>query len=140
MIGIVGFARADRAKTRHCGEVVSMYVSPDSHGQKVGEYMLRKLVKAAFALDGIESIELSVVANNAAAVKLYEKIGFEIFGLQKNRLKDKDRYWDQQFTQLTRRRYLSERDRKNKPSLSPDRTIYRTPGDPSVAMQQPAGR
>jgi ribosomal protein S18 acetylase RimI-like enzyme len=86
-------------------------------------------------LEGIESIELSVVANNPAAVKLYKTIGFEIFGLQKNYFKNKDRYWDQQFMQLTRRKYLSERDRNNKHSLSLDRTMYRPPGDPSVAMQ-----
>jgi RimJ/RimL family protein N-acetyltransferase len=114
LIGIVGFIRAARTKARHCGEVVSMYVTADFHGRKVGENILRELVKAAFELAGIESIELKVIGNNSAAIKLYEKIGFETFGIRKNGFKANDRYWDQQFMQLTRERYLSEGYKENK--------------------------
>lgn len=107
LVGIAGFSRRDRKKTRHRGEVVHMYVDPDHRGQRIGEALLHTVIKAALALDGIESLELSAVANNLAARSLYEKIGFETFCIQENYFKDGDRCWDQRFMHLTRERYLT---------------------------------
>lgn len=105
LVGIAGFSRRDRKKTRHRGEIVHMYVDPDHRGQRIGESLLREVIEAAFALDGIESLELSAVASNTSAQKLYEKIGFETFGIQKNYFKDGDRYWDQRFMQMPKNQY-----------------------------------
>lgn len=102
LIGIAGFVRGDRTKTRHRGELVAMYVNPGFHGQKVGENLLRALIKAAFNLGGVESVELTVVADNDSAVRLYERIGFETFGVQKNYFKSGEKYWNQRFMQLTK--------------------------------------
>lgn len=100
LIGIAGFVRGDRTKTRHRGEIVAMYVDPDFRGQRVGENLLRALIEAVFNIDGIEQVQLTVVADNAAAVGLYERIGFESFGMQKNYFKAGEKYWDQNFMQL----------------------------------------
>lgn len=105
LIGIAGFSRAERRKTAHRGEIVQMYVNPDFRGQAVGENLLQNVIEEAFALTGIESVELSVVADNAAAIKLYEKLGFKAYGWQKNYFKDGERYWDQQFMQLLKEDY-----------------------------------
>jgi RimJ/RimL family protein N-acetyltransferase len=102
LIGIVGFARSDREKTRHRGEVVQMYVDPRFGGQGIGERLLRELIVAAFKLKDVESLELTVVADNTPAVKLYEKLGFKVFGVQKNYFKAGAKYWDQMFMQLFR--------------------------------------
>ena len=87
LIGIAGFVRGERTKTRHRGEIVAMYVNPDFHGRKIGEHLLRALLKAAFDLEGVEQAYLTVVADNHAASRLYERIGFETFGIQKNYFK-----------------------------------------------------
>lgn len=108
LIGEAGFVRGNRTKTRHRGEIVAMYVNPDFHGQKVGENLLRALIKAVFKLDGIESIELTVVADNDSAVRLYERVGFETFGVQKNYFKFGEKYWNQRFMQLTKERFSKE--------------------------------
>lgn len=108
LIGIAGFVRGNRTKTRHRGELVSMYVDPEFHGQKVGENLLRALIKAVFDLQGIESIELTVVADNSSAVRLYERIGFETFGVQKNYFKLGEKYWNQRFMQLTKERFCKD--------------------------------
>lgn len=107
LIGIAGFVRGNRTKTRHRGEIVSMYVNPDFHGNGVGENLLRELIKAAIDSEGLESIELTVVADNSSAANLYEKIGFETFGVQKNYFKFGDKYWDQKFMQITKERFCS---------------------------------
>lgn len=108
LIGIAGFIRESRPKTRHHGSIVSMYVKPDFHGRKVGENLLRGLIKDVFALEGIEAANLAVVADNPSAIKLYERIGFETFGVQKNYFKHGDKYWDLKSMQLTREKYLSD--------------------------------
>ena len=100
LIGIAGFVRGNRTKTRHRGEIAAMYVNPDFRGRKVGEHLLRALIRAVFDLEGIEQVHLTVVADNAAAVGLYERIGFETFGVQKNYFKLGEKYWDQNFMQL----------------------------------------
>jgi RimJ/RimL family protein N-acetyltransferase len=108
LIGIAGFVRGDRTKTRHRGEIVSMYVDPAFHGRQVGENLLRALVKAAFESGGIEQLHLTVVADNLAAARLYERVGFETFGIQKDYFKFEDKYWDQRFMLLAREKFFEE--------------------------------
>lgn len=106
LIGIAGFVRGERTKTRHRGEIVAMYVNPDFRGQKIGENLLRALIKSVFESDGIEQVHLTVVADNAAAVGLYERIGFESFGVQENYFKSGETYWNQNFMQLLKKRFF----------------------------------
>ena len=102
LIGIAGFRHGDRIKTRHRGEVVQMYVDPKFGGQAIGVNLLRELIGAAFNLKDMKSLELTVVAENSPAIKLYVKVGFKVFGIQKNYFKAGDKYWDQMFMQLLR--------------------------------------
>lgn len=37
-------------------------------------------------MEGLKQINLSVVTTNQAAVKLYRKLGFETYGIEKNAL------------------------------------------------------
>ena len=106
LIGIAGFIRGNRTKTRHRGEIAAMYVNPDFRGRRVGENLLRALLKAVFALKGVEQAHLTVVADNLAAVGLYERIGFETFGVQKNYFKAGEKYWDQNFMQLMKESFF----------------------------------
>ena len=109
LIGIAGFSRGDRAKTKHRGEVVQMYVDPQFGRQGIGERLLCELIRAAFETNDIESLELSVVADNPSAIRLYEKLGFTVFCLRKNYFKDGDRYWNQMFMQLLRKDFYENR-------------------------------
>jgi len=106
LIGIAGFDRMDRQRARHRGEVVQMYVDSNYRGQNIGEKLLRRLVEYAFTQDGIEQAQLSVVAGNKAAIKLYEKVGFQTFGIQLKYFKVEAAYMDQQFMQLFRSDYF----------------------------------
>ena len=105
LIGIAGFVRGERTKTRHRGEIVAMYVDPGFRGQRIGEHLLRALLEAVFGLDGVEQVHLTAVADNRAAVGLYERLGFETFGVQKNYFKYGGRSWDQSFMQLMKENY-----------------------------------
>lgn len=108
LVGIAGFKRGDRPKTRHRGEVVQVFVNPEFHGNGIGESLLRSVVDSVFALEGIESLELSAVASNSSARRLYEKLGFETYGIRNNYFKSGETYWDQRFMQLSKDRYLAD--------------------------------
>jgi len=106
LVGIAGFRRGDRPKTRHRGEVVQVFVDPDFQGRKVGESLVREVIDAAFALPGIETLELSAVATNPVQ-KLYEKMGFETYVVRPDYFKLGEQSWDQRFMELRKERYLN---------------------------------
>jgi len=107
LIGLAGFERTHRKKTRHRGDLVQVYVDVKYRGQKIGERLIRKVLEDAFALEGIEQIELSAVANNQGAIRLYEKLGFKTYGIQPEYFKVEDGYTDQAFMFLFKKDYQS---------------------------------
>ena len=100
LIGITGFNRMDRQRARHRGEVVQVYVDSNYRGQNIGEKLIRCVLEYAFTLDGIQQVQLSVIASNQTAIKLYEKLGFKTFGVQPRYFNVGGTYMDQQFMQL----------------------------------------
>jgi ribosomal protein S18 acetylase RimI-like enzyme len=106
LIGITGFNRMARQRASHRGEVVQVYVDPNYRGQNIGEKLLRRVLEYGFTLDGIEQIQLSVIASNQTAIRLYEKLGFKTFGVQPRYFKAGDTYMDQQFMQLFKSDYI----------------------------------
>ena len=106
LIGITGFNRMARQRASHRGELVQVYVDSNYRGQNIGEKLLRQALDYAFRLDGIEQVQLSVIASNKIAIKLYEKIGFRTFGIQPRYFKAGETYMDQQFMQVFKNDYL----------------------------------
>ena len=105
LIGITGFSRLTRQRAMHRGEIVQVYVDSRYRGQSVGEKLIRHALEYAFTLDGVEQVELSVIADNQTAIKLYEKIGFKAFGIQPRYFKVGNAYLDQKFMQLFKSDY-----------------------------------
>lgn len=102
LIGVCGFSRETRNKTKHRGEIVQMYVNPDYSGKNIGFDLLQKTVEKALESLEIEQIVLSLVAENQGANKLYKKIGFVEYGFLQNYFKQGERYWNQRFMVLQR--------------------------------------
>lgn len=102
LIGICGFSRELRNKTRHRGEIVQMYVNPAFAGQNIGFDLLQRTIEKALAIPEIEQIILSVVAENKGANKLYEKLGFVEYGFIAHYFKQGEKYWNQRFMVLER--------------------------------------
>ena len=105
LIGITGFNRMARQRVMHRGELVQVYVESNYQGQTIGERLVRHVLAYAFNLDGIEQVQLSVIAGNQAAIRLYKKLGFKTFGVQPNYFKVGETYLDQQFMQLFKSDY-----------------------------------
>jgi RimJ/RimL family protein N-acetyltransferase len=94
LVGIVTFVRESNLKINHKGNVYAMYVSPKNRGQGIGKSLMTELVKRAKRISGLEQINLSVISNNNTAKRLYESIGFNKYGTERNALKSGDLYWD----------------------------------------------
>ena len=81
MVGMVGLECALRAKERHKGVVVAMYVAREAAGRGLGRELLQALVAHATAI-GLKDLVLTVTEGNAPAIHLYREAGFTAFGTQ----------------------------------------------------------
>ncbi|MEM1220251.1 MAG: GNAT family N-acetyltransferase, partial [Bacteroidota bacterium] len=100
LIGICGFYRLSDARCRHRGEIIQMYVKAEHQGKQIGYHLLQATVAEAFALEGLEQIELQVMSNLESANKLYERAGFQEIGMQKGFYKQDEVYLDQRLMAL----------------------------------------
>ena len=95
LIGMVGFARETRLKTRHKGAIWGMYVAEQARGRGIGRALLQGLLAEARAQPDLETIILLVVSTNEAAKRLYRSFGFAIYGTEPCALKLGDQYYDE---------------------------------------------
>lgn len=93
LVGMVGFFRERFRKTRHVGIIWGMYVRPEYRRQNIGEKMLHYLLDEARTVQGIEQVHLGVVSTIYPAKSLYEKCGFQLYGEEKNAMKDQGKYF-----------------------------------------------
>jgi ribosomal protein S18 acetylase RimI-like enzyme len=80
LVGIVGLGRESRRKLQHKAFVWSMYVSPQCRGKGTGRALLVEALDFARSLPALLQVNLGVNANNTAAIRLYESVGFKVFG------------------------------------------------------------
>lgn len=95
LIGIAGFSRSPRLKSRHKGIIWGVYVRPRARGSGAGKAMLTALIDRARQERGLEQIYLTVSTSQIAAKRLYASLGFERFGTEKHALKIDGEYVDE---------------------------------------------
>jgi ribosomal protein S18 acetylase RimI-like enzyme len=90
--GMVVFARPSRPKLAHTGDVGAMYVRGTARGAGLADALLEALVD--HAAREVEQIQLTVNAENARAIKFYERHGFRPIGRIPRSLHVGERYYD----------------------------------------------
>jgi ribosomal protein S18 acetylase RimI-like enzyme len=83
LVGMVGLQRERPSKLAHKAHLWGMYVAPEFRGEGVGRRLVEQALKNASAMDGMLQVNLSVNANNSAAIALYEALGFRSFGVER---------------------------------------------------------
>lgn len=102
LVGIVTLALSARTgrKLRHKGEIWNVYVNPAQRGTGLA----RRLMQAAIAEArnrGLAAIVLSVSADNLPAARLYQSLGFRVFGVEPDAMRLPDgRSFDDTLMQL----------------------------------------
>ena len=95
LVGMAGFARNPRLKSHHKGTIWGVYVRPRWRGSGVGRALLAELIKQVRSISGLEQIHLTVSTGQTAARRLYESLGFEVFGHERHALKVDGEYVDE---------------------------------------------
>jgi len=72
------YARPSSEKLSHIGNLAAMYVREAARGKGFGDGLVRAVVERASS--EVEQIKLTVNADNAHAVRLYERHGFRTAG------------------------------------------------------------
>ncbi len=70
-----------------------MYVRPGSRKSGVGRRLVETIIE--FARERVEVIQLAVVSDNEQARRLYARLGFLEYGIEKKALKQDGRYYDE---------------------------------------------
>ncbi|BCB04040.1 GNAT family N-acetyltransferase [Bacillus sp. KH172YL63] len=100
LVGVVTLLQETPAKLSHRANVVAMYVTPDTRGNGIGEKLLTKAIEQAKSITVLKKINLTVVTTNERAKKLYEKLGFKVFGTEIKALKINDTFYDEDYMVL----------------------------------------
>jgi ribosomal protein S18 acetylase RimI-like enzyme len=76
--GIAGFFAEGGAKTRHRGHLVGVYTRPSFRGTGASRMLLAAVIDAA--REHVQFLYLQVTQTNTQAVRLYERMGFVVYG------------------------------------------------------------
>lgn len=96
MVGQAGFVRHEGRKERHKGSIWGVYVTAAARGQGVAKAMLTQLLDRVRSYPGLEQVSLSVSVSQEAARRLYNALGFEVYGYEKHALKVGEAYVDEE--------------------------------------------
>lgn len=80
VIGNIGLEQISRIRRSHCAHI-GMGVALAWQGQGLGSRLLATVLDLADNWMNVQRVELSVYADNQAAIALYRKFGFETEGL-----------------------------------------------------------
>lgn len=93
LLGVAGFFAKEGRKEAHKGALWGMYVRPDARRAGTGAHLVEAVID--HARRQVELLQLTVVSGNEPARRLYAKLGFVEYGVEKNALKADGCYWDE---------------------------------------------
>ena len=96
LVGTVSFRREPQLKLHHKGLMYRMYVPIEYGGQGLGRRLIREMILRVRQMEGLEQINLTVVATNKRAKGLYLSEGFLPFAFEPGGLKINGRYFDEE--------------------------------------------
>jgi RimJ/RimL family protein N-acetyltransferase len=93
LVGTAGFVQREGEKEQHKGLLWGMYVRADARNAGIGRRLIEAVID--YARHHVELIQLSVISDNERARRLYAGLGFVEYGVEKNSLKQRGRYYDE---------------------------------------------
>ena len=95
LVGIAGLSALPGAKAKHKALLWGMYVREEARGLGIADRLMEGILSEA-RVRGFEQIQLTVIANNPRAYKVYERWGFKVYGTEVKSVKVGDTYFDEQ--------------------------------------------
>jgi ribosomal protein S18 acetylase RimI-like enzyme len=100
LVGMVGFYRESALKLRHKGYIVSMYVLPEYRSRGIARALLLEAIDHVRRLSDLKQLLLGVVVTQVTAKRLYESLGFTVYGREPDAVQIGDEYFDEEFMLL----------------------------------------
>ncbi len=94
LLGIGGLTRFAGAKLEHKALLWGMYVRDEARGTGLAGAIVEGLLDHA-RFDGVETVVLTVAADNLRARRLYERWGFTVYGIEPRSFKVDGAYLDE---------------------------------------------
>ena len=91
LVGMLGLNRTNHRKAAHKVNLWGMFVLPTCRGQGLAAQLLDAAIRWARTLDGVRSVHLSVSESAVAARRLYERAGFETWGIEAHAIRFAER-------------------------------------------------
>jgi RimJ/RimL family protein N-acetyltransferase len=82
LVGVVALGREGMHKLAHKGYIWGMFVASSGRQQGVARLLMQQAISMARSVPGLRQLNLGVNANNKAAIRLYESLGFKAFGFE----------------------------------------------------------
>lgn len=86
LTAVAGFYRHAHLKEHHKGTIWGVYVQLASRGKGIARALMQEIIGRARAINGLEQI-LIVASAHLPARKLYERLGFQSYGIEPRSLK-----------------------------------------------------
>jgi L-amino acid N-acyltransferase YncA len=93
IVGMAGLVVGKGPKELHKGLLVGMYVRPQARAKGVGCQLAEGLIDVA--RQRVELLHLTVDRENEPTRRLYARLGFVEYGIEKKALKQDGRYYDE---------------------------------------------
>ncbi len=99
IISVAGFNGSERERIKH-NTTLGISVLKDYWNLGVGNHMMNHLVNYCRMTKEINNVILEVREDNEFAIKLYEKFGFKQIGKYSNKVKIKDKFYNELIYEL----------------------------------------
>ena len=84
LVGVAGLFFEESSKLSHKATVGAVFVTPRYRRRGIGRALIAELLKRAREDKKLKQLNLAVSTTNKSAVKLYEELGFSVFGTEPN--------------------------------------------------------
>jgi ribosomal protein S18 acetylase RimI-like enzyme len=95
LVAIVGLRLEERPAVRHKASLWGLYVTPAERGQGYATGLVETALACAAEMPGLEMVRLVVDADNTSAISVFERTGFERYGLEPRARQAAGTYHDQ---------------------------------------------
>jgi len=82
LVGTVSLDLSARTKTRHKALIVAMFVREECRREGVARELMRAAIDHGLEREGLRLLQLEVTQGNAPAERLYQSLGFQVYGVE----------------------------------------------------------
>ncbi len=100
LVGIVRLSRYSAQNEKHRAYIGGLYVMPPFRRSGCGRAIVRQALSRAANTSGIRRVNLTVVTQQVAAIRLYQSLGFGIYGTEQETFSRDGQFYDEHLMTL----------------------------------------